>query len=78
VLDESSYIKEMKSDKDWQAALENRARPVLIQAGASWCNPCSVLKPMLLDVVKEHKGKVEYLYIDIDDHKELAQMLQVS
>jgi len=40
-----SYIKEMKTNRDWQDALENRERPVLIQAGASWCGPCNILKP---------------------------------
>ena len=57
----------MKSNQDWQDALENRERPVLIQAGAAWCNPCQILKPMLVDAVKEREGKIEYLYIDIDE-----------
>ena len=61
-----SYIREMKSNRDWQDALENRERPVMIQAGASWCGPCNILKPMLIDAVKAHEGKIEYLYVDID------------
>ena len=52
--------------------MENETRPVLIQAGASWCGPCQVLKPQLLDVVKEHNGAVEYLYVDVDKHSEIA------
>lgn len=63
-----SYIKEMKENRDWQDALENRERPVMIQAGASWCGPCNILKPMLIDAVKAHEGKIEYLYVDIDEH----------
>ena len=78
MANQPSYIKEMKSTRDWQDALENRERPVLIQAGASWCGPCNILKPMLIDAVKEKEGKLEYLYIDIDKHQSIAQMLQVS
>ena len=63
-----SYIKEMKENRDWQDALENGERPVMIQAGASWCGPCNILKPMLIDAVKAHEGKIEYLYVDIDEH----------
>ena len=48
--------------------MENRERPVMIQAGASWCGPCNILKPMLIDAVKAHEGKIEYLYVDIDAH----------
>ena len=33
---------------------------------------------MLIDAVKEHDGKLEYLYIDIDEQKEIAQSLKVS
>ena len=28
--------------------------------------------------MKKHNGAVEYLYVDIDTHKELAQMLQIQ
>ena len=76
--DQPHYIKEMKSNRDWQDALENRERPVMIQAGASWCGPCNILKPMLIDAVKAHDGKIEYLYVDIDEHKNIAQLLRVS
>ena len=70
--DQPSYIREMKSNRDWQDALENRERPVMIQAGASWCGPCNILKPMLIDAVKAHEGKIEYLYVDIDLHQNIA------
>ena len=75
---EPSYIKEMKSQTDWQNTLENRERPIMIQAGASWCGPCNTLKPMLIDAVKGHDGKLEYLYVDIDENPTIAQMLKVS
>ncbi len=78
IVDSSTYIKEMQDPKDWQTAMENETRPVLIQAGASWCGPCQVLKPQLLDAVKEHNGAVEYLYVDVDKHSEIAQMLQIQ
>ena len=51
---------------------------MLIQAGASWCGPCNILKPMLIDAVKQHDGKLEYLYVDIDEHQNIAQLLRVS
>ena len=76
--DQPSYIKVMKTGRDWQDAVENTERPVVIQAGASWCGPCNILKPMLIDAVKAQGGKVEYLYVDVDEQKSIAQMLQVS
>lgn len=67
----------MTDIKDWTRALEGTDKPVLIQAGASWCNPCQVLKPMMVKAIKEREGAMEYLYVDIDKWKELAQMLQI-
>ena len=68
-----AYIKEMQdAEKDWQAAMEIVDKPVLIQAGANWCGPCQMLKPSLLEEVKKHDGAVEYLYIDIDKHQQMA------
>ncbi len=77
VVDPSTYIKEMKDSKDWDAAMDNKTRPVVVQAGAEWCPPCKMLKPLLLEAVKKHNGAVEYLYIDVDKHGAVAQMLQV-
>ena len=33
---------------------------------------------MLIDAVKEHDGKLEYLYVDIDEHQSVAQMLKIQ
>jgi thiol-disulfide isomerase/thioredoxin len=72
-VDPTTYIKEMEdSEKDWEAAMANTERPILIQAGASWCGPCQMLKPTLLELVKSYNGAVEYLYVDVDKHGELA------
>ena len=51
---------------------------MLIQAGAAWCGPCNMIKPMLIDAVKEMEGKIEYLYVDIDKHQKIAELLRVS
>ena len=33
---------------------------------------------MLIDAVKAHDGKLEYLYVDIDENPKIAQLLRVS
>ena len=35
-------------------------------------------QPMLIDAVKEMEGKIEYLYVDIDKHQKIAELLRVS
>lgn len=53
-------------------------KPTLVQAGASWCGPCVMLKPMLVDEITLRKGTVNYLYVDVDKNEQIAQMLQIS
>jgi thioredoxin-like negative regulator of GroEL len=36
------------------------------------------LKPMLLDIVREHKGAIDFLYVDIDKHNRLAEDLKID
>ena len=41
------------------------------QFSASWCSPCRMLTPVMNEIKKEVTG-VEYQYIDVDEHSELA------
>jgi len=50
----------------------------MIQAGTEWCNPCKILQPILLDIVREHDGAIDFLYIDIGKHNKLAEDLKIS
>lgn len=35
---------------------------------ASWCGPCQMMKPIIEEIEKELKGKVEFTKIDIDQN----------
>jgi len=55
-----------------------KGKPTLVQAGASWCGPCVMLKPLLLEEVNSRNGAVNYFYVDVDKNPQIAQMLQIS
>lgn len=44
-------------------SIRNSTTPTLVMFGASWCQPCQLMKKKLVDV--------EYIFIDIDDNPEL-------
>ena len=52
--------------------------PVLVDFWAPWCGPCKQLTPVLEKVVREAKGKVRLVKIDIDQAPELAQQLRIQ
>ncbi len=56
----------------------SRTVPVIVDFWATWCGPCKTLQPLLEKVVKEAKGKVKLVKIDIDKNQMLAQQLRIQ
>lgn len=40
----------------------------LLDFKAAWCGPCQMMKPVLEELKKELKGKVEIVEIDVDEN----------
>ncbi|WP_138378996.1 thioredoxin [Luteithermobacter gelatinilyticus] len=51
--------------------------PVLVDFWAPWCEPCKALTPTLEQVVKEAKGAVRLVKINIDENQQLAAQMQI-
>ena len=51
---------------------------ILVDLWAPWCGPCKQLGPMIEKVVKDAKGAVQLVKIDIDKNPQIAQSLQVK
>jgi putative thioredoxin len=52
--------------------------PVLVDFWAAWCGPCKQLTPLLEKVVKDAKGKVRLVKMNIDDHPQIAGQLGIQ
>ena len=44
---------------------------------AEWCGPCKFMNPIIDEMKKELKGKVEFEEIDVDSNQEKAAAYQV-
>jgi len=54
------------TDKDFAEKVLKSKTPVLVDFHATWCGPCKQLSPLLDDLEKEYKGKIEFCKVDID------------
>jgi putative thioredoxin len=52
--------------------------PVLVDFWAPWCGPCKQLTPVIEKAVREAKGKVKLVKMNIDDHPSIAGQLGIQ
>lgn len=50
----------------------------LVDFYADWCGPCRMLSPILEDIAKEMKGKIQVAKVDIDSEEKIAAEFQIS
>jgi len=55
----------------------SRAQPVIVDFWAPWCGPCKTLQPALEKAVRDARGKVKLVKINIDEHPGVAGQLGV-
>ena len=47
-------------------------RPVIIDFYATWCRPCKMTAPIVEELAKTYRGKIEFYKMDVDKEQELA------
>jgi thioredoxin len=52
-------------------------KPCIVDFYADWCAPCRITSPILEELAKEYKGKVDIYKVDVDTEKELAAVFGV-
>lgn len=52
--------------------------PVIVDFWAPWCGPCKTITPILERLVKEARGAVRLVKIDVDQNPELAAQMRVQ
>ncbi|HEX3970032.1 MAG TPA: thioredoxin [Stellaceae bacterium] len=51
---------------------------VIVDFWAEWCGPCKTLGPQLEKAVRDAKGAVRMVKIDVDNNKELAAQMRIQ
>ncbi len=56
----------------------SKEQPVIVDFWAPWCGPCKQMTPVIEKVVREAKGKVKLVKVNIDENPAVAGQLRVQ
>ena len=56
------------TDASFEEDVLRAPAPVLVEFTAPWCRPCKAIEPFLVDLEREHEGRLRVAQLDIEDH----------
>jgi len=65
-------IQSIAGEDNFQKDVLQSKLPVMVDFWAKWCAPCLAAAPVLEELSKEYKGKMNFAKIDVDDNSSLA------
>jgi len=66
------------TDENFEREIQSADKPVLVDFFATWCDPCSILAPILEKVAGDLKEKIILLKANIDEIPQTAQKFQID
>ena len=60
------------SDSTFEQEVLSSSLPTLNDFWATWCGPCKMIAPILIDLAQEYEGKLKITKLDVDENPSTA------
>ena len=70
-------MKIINDSKDFIKYVIGGDLPTVVKFTADWCQPCKQLQPVLDEIAAEQEGKINFVKVDIDASRELADEYEI-
>ena len=65
------------TDRTFDSEVLKSQIPVLVDFWATWCGPCKMIAPVLIELADEKDGLLKIAKLDVDQNPETAQKFGV-
>ena len=72
-----SNIEEILGQTEFDSALKSQ-KLIIVDFYASWCAPCKMQTPILVEFQTETEDKVRLIKVDVDQNPEIASKYKVT
>jgi thioredoxin 1 len=69
---------ELQQSTDYAGLIQNGEVPTVTDFSAVWCGPCKMIAPVFKDLADEYAGRMQFVKVDGDKHKQLCQAAGVK
>jgi len=65
------------TDATFESEVVKSDVPVLVDFWATWCGPCKMIAPVLVELAEEYDGRLKVAKLDVDNNNATAAQFRI-
>ncbi|RLC48305.1 MAG: thioredoxin [Candidatus Cloacimonadota bacterium] len=65
------------TDANFDKEVLQHTVPVLVDFGAEWCTPCTMIEPIISEIANDYDNRIKVCKLNVDENPKLASRYQI-